>query len=287
MSARRLLGCTAALAAAGILFAATGALNARLLDMREGDGAGAAAATAEMPPSVAAITVLLGGFRGLVADWLWTRASDLQDEGRYFELAQLSAWIARLQPRSPSIWAYHAWNMAYNLSALTGDEEGKWRWVREGVRLLEEDGLRDCGDAAAIHRELAWIFLHKMGSSDDSAAPSYRRRWAEEARARLAGRGTVFPDAAAIAEIGAAVPGLDWTTPQAAAIYWAWTGLPLVRHPHEDLALRRIIYQSVFQLIESGRIDLVESAKRLVRDTAARHPDNPAMRSLLARMESP
>jgi hypothetical protein len=274
----------AGLLAAAALFWGAGALNGRLAAERESWRPGGAEATADMPPSVAATTVLLGGFRGLAADWLWTRAGDLQDEGRYFELAQLSAWITRLQPRSPQIWAYHAWNLAYNLAAMTGDEEGKWRWVREGVRLLEEDGLRDCG-GASIHRELAWIFLHKMGADDDAASPYYRRRWAEEARERAtAGGGAVFGDAAAVAEIDAAVPGLDWTSPQAAAIYWAWTGLPQAKRPQEDLALRRIVYQAVFELIEAGRVDLVEPAKRLVRETAARHPENSAMRGLVERM---
>lgn len=274
-----------ALALAAGLFAAAGAGNARMLGARRAwRGAVEGGGDSEMPPDVAATTILLGGFRGLAADWLWMRAGDLQDKGRYFELAQLSAWIARMQPRSPAIRAYHAWNMAYNLSAMAGDADGKWRWVREGVRLLEEDGMRDCAGSAALHRELAWLFLHKMGSGDDPEAGFYRQRWAEEARGRTAERGSVFPDAAAMAEIDAAVPGLDWTSVQAAAIYWAWTGLPFAKGAFEDLALRRIVYQALFQLIGEGRTDLVPVAAAYVRDTAARHPKNPALQNLLARM---
>ena len=78
--------------------------------------------------------VPIGGFRGILADVLWMRAGTLQDEGRYFELVQLSDWIAKLQPRVPAIWAYHAWNMAYNLSALMPTPAERWRWVRKTRR---------------------------------------------------------------------------------------------------------------------------------------------------------
>ncbi|MBR6021996.1 MAG: hypothetical protein IK066_06200 [Kiritimatiellae bacterium] len=269
---------------AGLLWVA-GAENRRMLEAR-GGAAELSGASGEMPASVAVTTILLGGFRGLAADWLWMRADTLQEEGKYFELAQLSAWIARLQPRSPGIWGYHAWNMAYNLSAMAGDADGKWRWVREGVRLLEEDGMRECPGEAGVYRELAWIFLHKMGGNDDAFAGEYRRRWGEEARARAAeGGGAVFGDAETVAEIGAAVPGVDWETVQAASLYWAWKGLRVARRRGDDLALRRMVYQSVFQMIRDGRRDLVPAAERLVRDTAARYPDNGALRGVLERLD--
>ena len=277
--------------AAALLLAAAGRANRWMLESRGGAAGGEASAEAPsgLPASVAVTTILLGGFRGLAADWLWMRADSLQEEGKYFELAQLSAWIARLQPRSPGIWGYLAWNMAYNLSALAGDADGRWRWVREGVRLLEEDGLAECPGEAAIYRELAWIFLHKMGGNDDEFAGEYRRRWAGEARARAAagGGGAVFGDGEIVAEIEAAVPGVDWETVQAAAVYWAWKGLRTARRRGDDLALRRMVYQSVFQMIRDGRTDLVPAAERLVRDTAARHPGNPALRGVLERLDGP
>ena len=38
------------------------------------------------PPLVAFTTVALGGFRGIIADFLWFRAMALQDEGKYFDV---------------------------------------------------------------------------------------------------------------------------------------------------------------------------------------------------------
>ncbi|MFM7817350.1 MAG: hypothetical protein ACKPGI_10320, partial [Verrucomicrobiota bacterium] len=42
------------------------------------------------PPVLAFTTVALGAFRGLIANALWIRANDLQEEGKYFEAVQLA-----------------------------------------------------------------------------------------------------------------------------------------------------------------------------------------------------
>ena len=136
-----LLGFSFVIAAAAALVVA-GTLNVKLLELRATAHLTQAPPTQNMPPAVAFTTVALGGFRGILADVLWMRAGSLQDEGRYFELVQLSDWIAKLQPRSPAIWAYHAWNMAYNVSALMADPAERWRWVHNGIGLPRDVRLR-------------------------------------------------------------------------------------------------------------------------------------------------
>jgi hypothetical protein len=42
------------------------------------------------PPVLAFTTVALGGFRGLISNFLWIRANDLQMDDKYFEAAQLA-----------------------------------------------------------------------------------------------------------------------------------------------------------------------------------------------------
>ena len=59
------------------------------------------------PPMVVLTTVALGGFRGLVADWLWLRSNRMQEQGNYFEMVQLASWITKLQPRYPQVWVFH------------------------------------------------------------------------------------------------------------------------------------------------------------------------------------
>src|SRR5579871_4265932 len=66
------------------------------------------------PPILAFTTVALGGFRGLIANLLWTRANDLQQDEKFFEMAQLANWITKLQPHFVTVWVHQAWNMAYN-----------------------------------------------------------------------------------------------------------------------------------------------------------------------------
>jgi hypothetical protein len=134
------------------------------------------------PPLVAFTTVALGGFRGLLADILWLRSARLQEEGRYFELVQLADWITKLEPRFTSVWAYHAWNLSYNISVLLDRPEERWRWVRHGIHLLRDEGLRyNPGDARLLY-ELGWLFQHKVAGDLDNAHLFYKRAWADEMR---------------------------------------------------------------------------------------------------------
>ena len=68
------------------------------------------------PPMLAFTTVALGGFRGLISNYLWMRANDLQVDDKYFEAAQLADWITDLEPHFTQVWTFQAWNMAYNIS---------------------------------------------------------------------------------------------------------------------------------------------------------------------------
>ena len=49
-----------------------------------------------LPPSLAVTTVVLGGFRGLIANILWVRAMEMQDDGKFFEMAQLAEFVSEL-----------------------------------------------------------------------------------------------------------------------------------------------------------------------------------------------
>lgn len=262
-----------AILASLILFALAGAASRLLLAARDRDGLTQAPAIDNLPPEAAFTTIALGGFRGILADLLWMRAGRLQDEGRFFELAQLSDWIARLQPRSPAIWAYHAWNLAYNIPALLPDPADRWRWVQTGLSLLRDDGMALNPGSARLHRELAWLYIHKLGTDDDSSAPYYRARFAEAP--------PPLPDPALQAALDARFTPLDWTTPQAHAIYWATAGLPFARTDFDDLALRRIVYQALFQLLASGHPQYRLPTLAYLRETATRHPTAPALPTLI------
>lgn len=275
-SPRRMKKILATLSLSALALVGAGTLNIRLLHLRGDLHLTQAPPTQNMPPLVAFTTVAFGGFRGILADVLWMRASTLQDEGRYFELVQLSDWIAKLQPRSPSIWAYHAWNMAYNISALMSSPAERWRWVRNGIVLLRDEGMAYNPGSARLHQELAWLFLHKLGSGDDSAADYYRAQWATEVDA-----GAISLDPALVRQIETQMAPLDWRTPQAQAIYWAMAGLPFARADFDDLSLRRMVYQALLQRIAQGDRALLAPTLVFVEDVQRRHPQISALQEVL------
>ncbi len=105
--------------------------------------------------------------RAPLVDFLWMRASKLKDQGRYFDADQLSRLICSLQPRFAAVWAFQAWNMAYNISVTLNSPEERWRWVRNGFELLRDKGIVLNPHNAQLYRELAWIFFHKVGDYMD------------------------------------------------------------------------------------------------------------------------
>ena len=130
------------------------------------------------PPVVAFVTVVLGSFRGLLADILWLRAASLQDKGQYFEMVQLASWITKLQPKFTGATAYLAWNMAYNISVTCSSFEDRWRWVRRGLELIRDEALVYNPGDPVLYKELAWIYQHKIGNMMDDAHQFYKNRMA-------------------------------------------------------------------------------------------------------------
>jgi len=235
------------------------------------------------PPVLAFTTVALGGFRGLISNALWMRASDLQDEDKFFEMAQLADWITKLEPHFVQVWLVQAWNMAYNISVKFKDFSDRWRWVERGIQLLRDDGLRYNPNEILIYRELGWFFQHKMGQDLDDANMYYKQQWANEMakvfakktpnldelinpqtddqkeRARLL-REKYKMDPQIMKEVDQRYGPLEWRLPESHAIYWAALGLKAAeKNPtkikEDDLiTLRRVIYQSMQMSFQRGRL---------------------------------
>jgi len=130
-----------------------------------------------IPPSLAFATIATGAFRGLVVDALWMRADKLKDEGQFFDARQLAEWITILQPRFASVWEFHAWNMAYNISVAipATQPDQRWRWVRNGYELLRDEAISKYKlKNISLYRELSRIFQHKIGGVSDDAHKYYK-----------------------------------------------------------------------------------------------------------------
>ena len=133
-----------------------------------------------LPPSLAFTTVVLGGFRGLIANILWVRAMQMQEDGKFFEMAQLGDWITKLQPHADHVWRVTAWNMSYNISVKFDGVEAphvRWHWVKRGIELIRDGGLKYNPHSAHLYHELAWHFQHKVGHNLDDAHGFYKMAW--------------------------------------------------------------------------------------------------------------
>lgn len=224
---------------------------------------------ADAPPGVRFISVALGGLRGLFADILWVRAADLQSEGRFFEVAQLSEWITKLEPRYAEVWAYHAWNMAYNITAVVPDPADRWHWIKNGMRLLRDEGIPANPANPRLYWELGWLFHDKAGGRWDDATPFYRIAWAGEIT-RLLGGG--FADYAlidrdekasrALAMVGLKVDvmkaldqdygPLDWRLPETHAIYWGYRGKAFASR--DALWCERLVWMGLTETVKGGAL---------------------------------
>lgn len=253
-----------------------------------------AAVLENAPPMLAFTTVALGGFRGLISNFLWMRANDLQQDDKFFEAAQLADWITKLEPTFASVWVFQGWNMAYNISVKfkenkPADETGpadysdRWRWVRNGIELMRDGGLRYNPNSIDLYRELAWQFQHKMGANLDDANMFYKREWAAEMIPFFGENGTNYAhilspqteedktnaavlinkyklDPQFIKWIDDKYGPFDWRLPEAHAIYWGAKGKEEARknpdkiNKDDLIKLERIIYQSIQQSFKHGKI---------------------------------
>lgn len=244
---------------------------------RESLGLTRTAVISNAPPVLAFTTVALGGFRGLIANALWIRTAELQEDGKYFEAVQLADWITKLQPHFTTVWINQAWNMAYNISVKFPNPEDRWLWVQRGIELLRDEGMRYNPHEALMYRELGWFFQHKMGAYLDDAHLTYKGRWARlmediipggrpdyaslldpktaEASNRVEVMTTkykLFP--AAMKEVDDRYGPLEWRLPETHAVYWAYRGLAESKKESDLAPLRRVVFQSMLTAFQRGRI---------------------------------
>jgi hypothetical protein len=235
------------------------------------------------PPVLALTTQVLGGFRGLIANALWIRSSQLQEDGKYFEMVQLADWITKLEPHITTVWTVQAWNMAFNISVKFPDYADRWRWVQRGIELLRDEAIRYNPDQPALYGDLAWMFQFKMGQNMDDAHFHYKGAWANEMMQVLQGAGGRFDglidpqtpqlreqarvlrekykmDPLKMREVNERYGPLDWRLPEAHAIYWASVGLDKSDKDEDVRRLRTAIYQSMNLSFQRGRLLLTSNA---------------------------
>jgi len=295
---------------AALCFWQAGRLQQPLVQMRRDLHLSTGEPLENTPPLVAFTTVALGGFRGVIADLLWLRASSLQQDGKYFELVQLADWITKLEPRMKQVWAFHAWNMAYNVSVLFSNPDDRWRWVRQGIALLRDEGLRYNPGEPNLYRELALIYNHKMSGTSDQMNLYYKRWWAEEMAQLFDGPGPDYAaprtdarvqrmiheyklDPTTMQWVDRKYGPLDWRLPQAHAIYWASCAKKYATG-FDGIQIDRMIFQTMADAAMQGglfvnpaekifipgpNLAIFGKARRAYEEAIAANPDESSMQS--------
>ena len=191
-------------------------------------------------------TVALGGFRGLISNALWMRANDLQDDDKFFEMAQLADWITKLEPHYVAGLGRTrpgTWPTTFRSSSRIAPD--RWRWVKRGIELLRDEGLTLQSERSADLPRTRLDFPAQDGRKT-STMPTmyYKQQWANEMatvfatnkpnlnelinpqtadqtnRARLLIEKYKM-DPKVMKEVDEKYGPLEWRLPEAHAIYWA------------------------------------------------------------------
>ena len=230
------------------------------------------------PPVLAFSTVALGGFRGLIVNFLFIRSNQLQLEGRFFETMTLGDWITKLQPTFTPVWRFQSWNMAFNISKTFEDPNDRFRWVWAGIKLLRDEGLRYNPTDAEMYRELGQIFFTKIGKFTETTHFQYKRifvAWMddvfpdgrpdyeklgnpqneEERRMKDLLENMFNMDLDYVRKTDEEFGPLDWRLPETHAIYWCVIGLDKSQSG-DPMVLYRVIWQSMKLAFERGTLNI-------------------------------
>ena len=110
---------------------------------------------------------LLGGFRGMAANVLWTRAIDFQKVQEWDKLKVTVDMITKLQPHFLAIWTFQSWNLTYNVSVEWDAPEDKYEWIKRGIKFVQ-DGVNKNQKSPDLIWDTAWYYYHKLGFSDET-----------------------------------------------------------------------------------------------------------------------
>jgi hypothetical protein len=110
---------------------------------------------------------LLGGFRGIVANYLWLKAEENKRDHDWDRLKSNVDLITKLQPHFLSIWTFQGWNLAYNVSVEWDAPEDKYEWIKQGIKFVQR-GVQNNQKSPDLIWDTAWFYYHKLGFSDES-----------------------------------------------------------------------------------------------------------------------
>jgi len=100
---------------------------------------------------------MIGGLRGVMIDYLWIKVISLEQKHEYYEIRPLIELIQKLQPNLASTWSFNSWNLANNIITDYRSGQDKWRWIKQGIEVIEE-GKRKLPGSTEVWFQCGWIY---------------------------------------------------------------------------------------------------------------------------------
>jgi len=121
----------------------------------------------------------LGGFRGLVATFLWIHLTDNWQDRNWTRVRTLADFAVTLQPRVLFFWENGAWHLAWNASVsvkkYADPEKSEARkdyesrqWIEAGIDMLER-GIRANPEKATLYQRMAELYWQRLEDYESSA----------------------------------------------------------------------------------------------------------------------
>ncbi len=124
-------------------------------------------------------TVVLGGFRAVLIDYLWVRSDILDRRKDYYGLLATYEMLADLQPHAERVWVFNSSTMVYDICAEYNTAAGRYAWVRAGLKFALK-GLENNPDSEVIRSHLADTFYYKFSYQGGPYSREFRRLLREE-----------------------------------------------------------------------------------------------------------
>ncbi|RME05153.1 MAG: hypothetical protein D6805_00455, partial [Planctomycetota bacterium] len=117
------------------------------------------------PNNNTSLLLFLGVFRALAIDYLWVRAIEKREEGKFFEELAILQLLTQLQPKSPTIWMDLAYNLTYNISLSFPQKEKQWPWIEKGLLLLRK-AIQKNPKNPQLKQELAYYLYDRLSRNE-------------------------------------------------------------------------------------------------------------------------
>lgn len=129
---------------------------------------------------ISPLVLTIGGFRNIVSDIMMARLQYLIENNDIEEVEYLSEFVSELNPDSPKITIFNAWNLAYNISLIVPDKKSRWYFLNKAIRLLSSALTdEDTKANAELRYELAILYMNKLSNISKEEA-FFTEMWIEE-----------------------------------------------------------------------------------------------------------